>query len=152
MFKKAGGQRQCCRGVGSCGSHLPTLPCSAQVPKAGLGHTVAEWASTGLDANWYHSLPQASSGPWPSPPACTTDEGEGIGQFAPWLPAPSSRAPGSLFKDGPGRTELQPHPETGRQFLSSARESLVPNQRGVQKRNGIRQKEEDALVLTEEKL
>lgn len=65
---------------------------------------------------------------------------------------PFIQGPGSLFEDGAGRTELQPHPEAGRQFLSSARERLVPKQRGVQKGNGIRQKEGHVLVLTEEKL
>lgn len=66
---------------------------------------------------------------------------------------PFIQGPGSLLRmSGAGRTELQPHPEAGRQFLSSARERLVPNQRGVQKGNGIRQKEGDVLVLTEEKL
>lgn len=115
------------------------------------GHTVTEWVSTGLDANQYHSMPQASGGPWPSPPAYTLVMVRGhaflhLGFLSlhpgPWV----------TFEDGAGRTELQPHPEAGRQFLSSARERLVPKQRGVQKGNGIRQKGGHVLVLTEEKL
>lgn len=35
----------------------------AWVPGAGPGYLVAEWASLCLDANQYHSLPCASSGP-----------------------------------------------------------------------------------------
>lgn len=107
----------------------------------------------GLDANQYHSLPQASGGPWPSPPASTLVRVRGqAGLHLGFLPLHAGcRTPGSPFSTGLGGQSCSLTPEAGRQFLSSAREGLVPNQRGVQKGNGVRPKE-DVLVLTEEKL
>lgn len=100
----------------------------------------AEWASVGLDANQYHSVPQACSGPWPSSPVyiLVMVRGHAILHLGFLSLHPGPRV---AFEDGAGRAELQPFPEAGRQFLSSARERLVPNQRGVQKGNGkVREK------------
>lgn len=97
--------------------------------------------------------PRAAPGKqWPLAftPSLHTGEGEGTDRSAPGLSASSSRAPGSPFRMGLGGQNYSLTPEAGGQFLSSARESLVPNQRGVQKGNGIRQKKV-VLVLTEEK-
>lgn len=57
----------------------------------------------GLDANQYHVLPQASSGPWPSPPASTLVRGRGqaglhLG-FLPLHPGPLGHLAGWAWED-----------------------------------------------------
>lgn len=76
---------------------------SCPVPRSGPGHMVAEWVSTGLDANQYHSLPQASSGPRPLPPASTLVRVRGqaglhLG-FLPLHPGPLGRLSGWAWDD-----------------------------------------------------
>ena len=71
VFKKAGGQRQCCHGVRSYGLPLQALPHRAQVPGAGPGCVGADWMPVQLNTNQYCSCVDER---WPSalpPPACT---------------------------------------------------------------------------------
>lgn len=134
MFKKAGGRRQCCRGVGSCGPHLQALPHCAWVPAAGPGHMVVQQAYKRLDTNQYHSLPCKSSGPWPRRPCPHTGESEGIGRSLRFGILPPSPGPRRLvLRMGMGG-QPQLHPEAGRQAVPELRQ-LVDGDR-LQGKNG----------------
>lgn len=68
VFKKAGGQRQCCHGMRSYGLPPQALPRHAQVPGAGPGCVGADWMPVHLNINQYCSLRGTSGGHRPCHP------------------------------------------------------------------------------------
>lgn len=104
----------------------------------------------GLAASQYHWLPQASSGPWLSPPSSTLVRARGQADlhlgFLPLHPGPLGCISGWAGED---RAIASPRGRQTVPELSQGKLGPKPERCPEAKWNQV---EEDALVLTEEKL